>query len=397
MRPAERIRRLRRQLSIAYGSVWALSVAVLVGLILAISYQSLQADQDGRILTHAVAVYGLAWLDGETFHRELLDKEVWLLEEGMDVRVLHADGRILYETPILALRGLEARVDAAMATEEPVFASGRDADRTTYRMVGLQAYDEQDQAYGAILVSMPSGPSASRWRRLAAGLLSAAALMVVAGLWLGGRLAERGIAPLIASMRERELLLAAAAHELRTPLASLTAIVESARAGDEPAEVALPRLHQVLSVATERVGRLMAWARLGTADGERTPLRLDLLVEQVIDDDPIVLEAEACVVDGDAAALAIAIRNLIENAQRHGRPPIMVTVAEGRVVVSDAGDGFAAIEAAARPFSARPDSPGSGLGLDIIRRVAEAHGGTMRLENRPGGGAQVTLEVPVRR
>ena len=152
-------------------------------------------------------------------------------------------------------------------------------------------------------------------------------------------------------------------------------------------------------MATERVTRLMTWARLGSggsvqAEALRTEkLRLDLLVEQVIDEEPIALTGEACVVHGDPTALAVAVRNLLENAAVHGAPPISVSVEGGRIAVCDSGSGFAEIEAAHQPFSSRSDSPGSGLGLDIVRRVAEAHGGSMRLENRAEGGARVVLDL----
>ncbi len=145
-------------------------------------------------------------------------------------------------------------------------------------------------------------------------------------------------------------------------------------------------------MAAARGGRLLTWARLGGSDAAaHEPLRLDLLVEQVIDDDSIALEAESCVVRGDAEALAVAVRNMLENAHRHGAPPISVEVAEGMVAVEDAGSGFP--EAHLAPFSARPDSPGSGLGMDIIRRVAEAHCGVLELGTGSDGGARVVLRL----
>ena len=395
--PAQ-IRALRRQLTLAYGVSWALSVALLAGAALLISARGLAAERDERLLTHAVAVYGMTWLSEDgVFHDEVLAREAWLVEGGADVRILHRDGRVLFTAAELAISPTLSADDPVLVHEEPVFRGGWDAQGVAYRQISMPAYNEDDDTvYGAIVVSSRSGPFAARWGRLAAVLLLVSTVLVGAGLWLGARLAERSLVPLVASVAEREILLAAAAHELRTPLASLGAILESASAGDEPAEAALPRLQRVVSVATERVGRLMAWARLGADEPvAHTRLRLDLLAEQVIDAQPIPLDAEACVILGDAAALSIALRNLIENAQRHGRPPIRVAVsADGALSVSDSGAGFAEIAAATRPFGARPGSPGSGLGLDIVRRVAAAHGGTLIVENLPGGGARVGVRIP---
>jgi len=390
------VQQLRRRLTAVYGGVWGISVAVLAGLTLITAGRNLSGERDALIRTHAIAVYGLTWLDTDGFHREVIDKEDWLLEGGLDVRVIRDNGQVLYETPTLKLAGLPPTVGAILDEEEPQFFDGEDRAGVRYRMFGLPAYDDRDQPYGAILVSTESGPFTRRWRQFAGALLVISACMMGLGLWLGGRLAQQSLLPLLASLQERELLLAAGGHELRTPLASLSAIVESAEAGDETAEQALRRAQGVLATASERLKRWMTWARLGTPrELPLTPLRLDLLVEQVIDEEPISLKAEACVISGDAATLAIAIRNLLENAQRHGRPPISIIVENGVILVEDAGEGFIRIEQAMRPFSSRPDSPGSGLGLDIVRRVAEAHGGSLRLRNRPAGGAQVTLRLPL--
>ena len=131
-------------------------------------------------------------------------------------------------------------------------------------------------------------------------------------------------------------------------------------------------------------------------------LRLDLLVEQVLDAFPGVgVEAVPTVVAGDAGLLRRAIVNLVANAVRHGRgddaeAPVGVTVYPNRVVVTDGGPG---IDPEVRDhlferFRAGVGSTGHGLGLAIVAWIAAAHGGTVTVEDGAGGGTVATLTLP---
>lgn len=157
----------------------------------------------------------------------------------------------------------------------------------------------------------------------------------------------------------------------------------------------------------DRLGRLvtglLARARIeaGTQDIELTPLRLDQLVEQTVEELPdhtgVTLTTEAAIVDGDPELLAQAVRNLVENALRHGGgTPVDVRVTPGRVVVRDHGPGVPAKDRT-RVFERRvtgPASTGTGTGLAIVRWVAELHGGTARLSLASGGGTLAELRLP---
>jgi signal transduction histidine kinase len=115
-------------------------------------------------------------------------------------------------------------------------------------------------------------------------------------------------------------------------------------------------------------------------------------------------------VDGDQALLGAMVRNLIDNALRHGGDPARITVhvdggsQHARITVDDEGPGLApdALERIGRRFE-RLDAPadyGVGLGLALVARIARWHGGDFRIfsrEGRPGTRAEVTLPVQAAR
>jgi signal transduction histidine kinase len=155
------------------------------------------------------------------------------------------------------------------------------------------------------------------------------------------------------------------------------------------------------------VAGLLSRARIdaGTRPLELTPLRLDLLVEQVVDELPhrggeVSVRTEPTVVLGDPDLLAQAVRNLVDNALRHGAPAgepseVHVYVAAGKVSVHDRGPGIAAGDRETI-FGDRVTSGrgGIGVGLAIVRWVAELHGGRAYVAPASGPGAVVELALP---
>jgi signal transduction histidine kinase len=221
--------------------------------------------------------------------------------------------------------------------------------------------------------------------------------------------------------RERRFV-ADAGHELRTPLANLKAELDLALSRARSPSALVDALRSA-SEETDRLARLAEdLLLLASAEGGRLPMRRDEvdvseLVRETVSSFSVSASAlgitlEAAV-DGavparlDATRMRQAVGNLIDNALRHtpegGRVTVAASRAEDRtsIIVTDTGDGFVdtflpdAFEAFARADAARSRTVGgAGLGLAIVRAVADAHGGTVEATNLDQGGAVVVLSVP---
>lgn len=227
------------------------------------------------------------------------------------------------------------------------------------------------------------------------------------------RMADR-IATLLDA--ERRLLLDIS-HELRSPLARLGVAVELARSG-ENREAALDRIQKESDRLNALVLQLLQVTR---AEGDPTslhcePVRLDELVQQLVDDSAIEATARGCelryqrgeaaTVEGDPELLRRAVENVIRNAIRHAprQTPVEVSLArhQGKVVVDvrDRGPGVPE-EALPRIFDAffrvesdrARSSGGIGLGLSIARRAIELTKGSIRARNAQPG-LEVEIELP---
>ncbi|MBA3716910.1 MAG: HAMP domain-containing protein [Actinobacteria bacterium] len=217
--------------------------------------------------------------------------------------------------------------------------------------------------------------------------------------------------------REREFV-ADAGHELRTPLALLRTELELAlRHGGSPEE-----LREAIRLASQEVDRLAQLAEglllIARTDRGRLPLNLESIdVGSLLGEvaarfgwraeeagRPIVIEAAGGLrVQADRLRVEQALGNLVDNALRHGagRVELSAAATDGAVElhVRDDGSGFPpgfaeqAFDRFARLDRGRSGS-GSGLGLSIAKTVAEAHGGSAHIANRPGGGSDVWVVIP---
>ncbi|BFO57990.1 ATP-binding protein [Acidovorax sacchari] len=219
-----------------------------------------------------------------------------------------------------------------------------------------------------------------------------------------------------ATDRERALMLAGISHDLRTPLTKLRLAAEIARPRMEPALVA--SMERSVDEMDAVVVQFMDFARLDAGTEVREAAHaapLDALAEalaqaQADHGRTLVLECGAPTpVAVQPQALRRAVENLVENAWRHGLPPVVLRTGEDAdgaiawIEVADSGAGIdpADLERLRRPFArgsgtARAGTPGAGLGLAIADRVARLHGGRLDLRGGPGQGLRARIMVPLR-
>jgi two-component system OmpR family sensor kinase len=233
------------------------------------------------------------------------------------------------------------------------------------------------------------------------------------------QMAER-IARVVRDQRE---LLAAISHELRSPLGRARVALEIARErGGDGAAASIEDIERQLTDVDAILGDLLAAARAGLSDVKpvATPVAAWLRARLAAEACPPAIELTSDVTDDvavpfDAALLNRALHNILANARAHGHPPdrpIEVSLEADanriRIVARDHGPGFPPelLPRVFEPFvkgdAARTPGAGYGLGLALVRRIAEAHGGRAfaanveaKLEQGDGEtGAAVGFELP---
>ena len=219
------------------------------------------------------------------------------------------------------------------------------------------------------------------------------------------------LATLEESLETQRRFVADASHELRTPLTSLQTNIDVLRGDLELDPDQRRRLLDDLDRESQEMRGLIAGllelAR-GGAQVEKEKFQLDELVEDTVERargrfPAVEWEAdrlEPTVVDGYRDRMERAVWNLLENAGKWSGDggSVEISLAGGELLVRDHGPGFAdedrplVFDRFYRSAAARA-MPGAGLGLALVREVAEAHGGTVVAENARDGGAVVRLSL----
>ncbi|MFF3839506.1 ATP-binding protein [Streptomyces sp. NPDC001930] len=336
---------------------------------------------------------------------------------------------LLLVVNLLVLAGTDDETDAIVARAGGVADGGANGVANGFAVV--EAYELGDD------ISRAAGEQMLMWSSLA--LLVMACCAVVVGWWTAGRvlrpvhemtaraarLSERNLHDRIAvtgpddelkelgdtidallgrletAFDSQRRFIANASHELRTPLATQRAAIQVGL--DDSCDV-----RQVLLDSNRRSERLidglLLLARSERGLAEREDVRLGELAEEEWADAHVV--ADGGVVRGSRVLLGQLVRNLVANAVAYNVPDGTVGVrAEGGVLtVTNTGPVVPPDEVAGlfEPFRRGEGrdrmGPGAGLGLSIVRSIAEAHGGRVRAVARgagEGGGLVVTVTLPV--
>ncbi|MFD0147893.1 sensor histidine kinase [Streptomyces sp. NPDC055721] len=303
---------------------------------------------------------------------------------------------------------------AAVRTGEARGFDRRTTDGEPVRVFALPFYASEaaeGEAPQGVLVTMADA-TAQRddHRRLVWVVTGGCAVLVLLSAAVGHVLSGRAVRPALSALGQQEAFLADAAHDLRTPAASLRTLAETALRGATDSTDVHRRTLRLAEGMGRLVDGLLTRARLmsGTATVARQPLRLDQLAEAVAEEaveasaegHRVRVEAEDTIVVADPDLVRRAVGNLLGNALTHGHAPgvpadVLITVArDGTLTVEDAGPGLPPGVADALFERFRSGSGSTGLGLSIASWVAHAHGDTLTAGPGDHGGARFVLRLP---
>jgi two-component system OmpR family sensor kinase len=397
-----RLRRTRRLMTLLFASTTAACLVVLAVVAIRIDSASRRSGLDHEVGSRAAGLSRAVWFDAGVLHLEPL-REDELAQGAQVLAVLQATpGKTPTVRNVVPGRSSLPDTDqldeiwhSVLDEQGTVQVSASAAKGGRLRWAAAPVWDG-DRIGAAVLVGTELARSERDHDLLVRWLALGCTALVCCAAAVGHLLSGRAMRPALRGLDQQEQFLAEAAHELRTPLATLRLVVERGGSSDEALRL-VDRLSRLVT-------GLLARARLesGAQRVELVPLRLDQLVETTVEELPdhgsVTVTSEPAVVLGDPDLLAQAVRNLVENAQRHGGPagsPVEVTVAPGLVTVRDHGDGVPLADRE-RVFArgVTRTGPGTGAGLAIVRWVAGLHHGSARLTDAPGGGLLAELRLP---
>jgi signal transduction histidine kinase len=404
---------VRWRLTLAFACVMAILLTATGVFVREHQQSTLDAAVTTSLRSHAADVAALA----QQADTGLADAKLAGAQSPQLAQIVDAGGHVVDSTAGLPRRPLLGPAALAQARQHSVVVTSTRVANQQVRLLAVpisaqgqrlvavvgQSLDERNRAINDLTsVLLLGGPAALLLASLAGYALTAAALRPVE----------------VMRRRERSFI-ADASHELRSPLTMLRTELEL-MARDEPSGPELQAATASAIEETERLGRLAEDLLLITrADSERFELRPQpvspaqlvgdaatrarrrpnaarLRIEvRDVGDSPLVL--------ADPGRAGQALDNMLDNALRYAAAEVELTTrvsgSSVEIHVRDDGPGFPpaflprAWERFSRADAARTDD-GAGLGLAIIRTIAELHGGGADAANRPEGGADVWISLP---
>jgi signal transduction histidine kinase len=348
---------------------------------------------------------------------------IYQSEPGAPVDPAHADAtESLYgRDPLGFFRGMRGGDDSRLNITVNVIEGQNGGQASSVRP------EMQDAGRWRLLVQHQSGSLEAaigqvRRRNLAISFGVLLLLSVSVGmLTVTSRRAER------LAQQQMEFV-AGVSHELRTPVAVIKSAAENLSQGVVGSVDRVKRYGNTIEAEARRLGemveRVLQYAAIesGMGMGSRTALAPEDIIQGAIDSSMPLLTPENVQVHrdialdlppvlGDANALRSAVQNLIANAVKYGGRDHWVGIravhvrdrrhGEVRITVSDHGNGIDAAELPHifEPFYRGADAVaqqihGNGLGLSLVRRIIEAHGGKVSATSRPGAGSAFTISLP---
>lgn len=404
---------LRRRLTALFAVVAVVGLAALTALLIALDsefdHQRVDAILRGEASRAAALVYAehgkpsVAGLSGDHVASSAQGLLVVYRAEGRYVTLFAKGARVTGDWQPLAARCMDDQAE-----------KGTFADVGDLRVAAMPWWLETSNPApsGCAFAVAPRRSVLQTEVALPATAGSALILVVLTSLvwWAAGR----SLRVASQALSDREQFLATAAHEMRGPLARMRAVAEATLAGLAPGQPETAAGLRALVATADGAGRvasnLLLASRIDHAEVpvQHLPVRLDELaceVETIIDG-LVVDVSEPVEVAGDAMLLRQAMTNLVDNALRHGRSEdghaeVLLSVFHDAGVpvvrVADDGAGAPADLDVLRPYVAGR-SGGTGLGLPLVRWIAERHGAELRIEAAGGRdglhGAAVEMRFP---
>jgi signal transduction histidine kinase len=191
------------------------------------------------------------------------------------------------------------------------------------------------------------------------------------------------------------------AHELRTPLTAMLVELDGLAVADEASSAAVRRIRADMARFADVIDAILVLSSSKGTTRSETVVNVADLARGLAPRGASVDAPDEALVEADEPLVALAVRNLIDNAQRHGHGVRGVDVARDggalRLTVIDDGPGLDAPSCAKmfeRYWRGSADGEGRGLGLALVKAVAERHGGTAHAEPGPSGkGLRVSMTL----